>query len=59
MELGLSEDSLSLEQLKLLKEITIIKSDKHWVLSPLCAPSLLSHSPAQLIVGQAEERQLG
>lgn len=59
MEIGLSEDSQSLEQLKLLKEITVITRDQHSVLSPLHPPSPLSRSPAELIVGQAAERQLG
>lgn len=53
MELALSEDSQSLEQLKLLKEITIITSDQHTVLSPP-----MSLSPfAQLISRQAVERK--
>lgn len=55
MELGLSEDSQGLEQLKLLMEITIITSDQHSVLSPLLPPSL----PAPLVSGQAAERLLG
>lgn len=59
MELGLSEDSQSSEQLKLLKEITIITSDQRSVLSPLHPPSLLSHSPAQLIVVHAAAPRIG